>query len=90
MRRFTIPLIALAVMVSCMLTVFMLPKGADPVKTAQGYYDLERQRQDDQATATSRKTATDLWNLLPPFLMVAIIGGLGYTIIADHAERRRR
>src|SRR6185369_12958552 len=91
MRRLTLPLVSLAIiMASCMITVFMIPKPIDPVQQAQGYYQLDRQRQDDQATAASRHTSEDGWNLVPLALIVAVIGGLLYTIMADRAEKRRR
>jgi DNA segregation ATPase FtsK/SpoIIIE-like protein len=69
----------------------MIPKpGPTSIELMNQAYDLDKRRQDDQATAASRKTAIDLWNIIPPVLLVLVVGGAVYTLVSDGQERRRR
>jgi hypothetical protein len=73
----------------------MLPKpGPTSIELMNQAYDLDKRRQDDQATVSSRTTAIDIWNLLPPVLLTLVVVGMLAPItintIADARERRAR
>ena len=66
------------------------PSPYDPIRDAARTYDLHKTQADDASTATTRKIAGDLWNLLPPLVFGGLLAALGYTVVSDRAEKRRR
>jgi DNA segregation ATPase FtsK/SpoIIIE-like protein len=69
------------------LALLLRPGEPDYVEQSIRLYDLERQQQDDQATAKARHIGTALWELTPPVLL---IGGLSFLAWQFAADRRRR